>query len=58
MVRVNCILGFKVLLGCFTLSLIFCEMCFVMNCQRGRLLGAKTLGTNVLELHFVFVGKP
>ena len=28
-------------------------MCFVTDCQRGRLLGSKTLGTNVLELQFV-----
>ena len=28
-------------------------MCFVTDCLRGRLLGSKTLGTNVLELQFV-----
>ena len=28
-------------------------MCFVTDCQRGRLLGSKKLGTNVLELQFV-----
>ena len=28
-------------------------MCFVTDCQKGGLLGSKTLGTNVLELHFV-----
>ena len=28
-------------------------MCFVTDCQKGRLLGSKTLGTNVLELHFI-----
>ena len=27
--------------------------CFVTDCQRGRLLGSKTLGTNVLELQFI-----
>ena len=29
-------------------------MCFVTDCQRGRLLGSKKLGINVLELQFVF----
>ena len=28
-------------------------MCFVTDCQRGRLLGSMTLGTNVLKLQFV-----
>ena len=28
-------------------------MCFVMNFQKGRLLGSMILGTNVLELQFV-----
>ena len=26
-----------------------------MDCQRGSLLGSKTLGLNVLELHFVML---
>ena len=30
-------------------------MCFVMDCQRGSLLGCKTLGLNVLELHYVML---
>ena len=29
-----------------------------MDCQRGRLLDSKTLGTNILELQFVYVSKP
>ena len=32
-------------------------MCSVTNCQRRRLLGSKTLGTNVLELQFVLCWK-
>ena len=44
-------------MGCFTLSILIFVMCFVMDCQRGKLLGSKTLGTNVLELYFVYVGK-
>ena len=28
-------------------------MCFVTDCQMGRLLGSNTLETNVLELQFV-----
>ena len=32
-------------------------MYFVMGCQRGRLLGSKILGTNVLELQFVLCWK-
>ena len=35
-----------------TLSILF-SLCFVSDCQRGSLLGSKTLGLNVLELHFV-----
>ena len=42
----------------FTLSILFRVMCFVTDCQRGRLLGSTTLGTKVLELQFVYVGKP
>ena len=30
-------------------------MCFVMDCQRGSLLGSKELGTNVLELQCVML---
>ena len=41
-----------------TLSILFRVMCFVTDCQRGTLLGSKTLGINVLELYFVYVGKP
>ena len=43
-------------MGCFyvTLSTVF-SLCFVMDCQRGSLLGSKELGTNVLELHFVML---
>ena len=37
-----------------TLSILF-SLCFVMDCQRGSLLGSKELGTNVLELHFVML---
>ena len=37
----------------FALSILCCVMCFVTDCQRGSLLGSKTLGTNVLELQFV-----
>ena len=28
-------------------------MCYVTDCQKGSLLGSKTLRTNVLELQFV-----
>ena len=35
-----------------TLSILF-SLCFVTDCQRGSLLGSKTLGLNVLELQFV-----
>ena len=43
-------------MGCFyvTLSILF-SLCFVMDCQRGSLLGSKELGTNVLELHIVML---
>ena len=37
-----------------TLSTLF-SLYFVMDCQRGSLLGSKELGTNVLELHFVML---
>ena len=37
-----------------TLSTLF-SLCFVMDCQRGSLLGSEELGTNVLELHFVML---
>ena len=48
------VLGNIFVMGCFyvTLSTLF-SLCFVMDCQRGNLLGSKELGTNVLELHFV-----
>ena len=46
-------------MGCFvTLSFFYFDMCFVTNYQRGSLLGSKKLGTNVLELQYVYVGKP
>ena len=43
-------------MGCFyvTLSILF-SLCFVTDCQRGSLLGSKTLGLNVLELQFVML---
>ena len=43
-------------MGCFyvTLSILF-GLCFVTDCQRGSLLGSKTLGLNVLELQFVML---
>ena len=49
-------LGNIFVMGCFyvTLSTLF-SLCFVMDCQRGSLLGSKELGTNVLELHFVML---
>ena len=49
-------LGYIFVIGCFyvTLSTLF-SLCFVMDCQRGSLLGSKELGTNVLELHFVML---
>ena len=31
-------------------------ICFVTDCQRGGLLGSKTLGTNVLELQSKTLG--
>ena len=37
-----------------TLSILF-SLCFVTDCQRGSLLGSKTLGLNVLELQFVML---
>ena len=33
-------------------------MCFVTDCQKESLLDSKKLGTNVLELQYVYVGKP
>ena len=33
----------------------FLSLCFIMDCQRGCLLGSKTLGLNVLELQFVML---
>ena len=39
-------LGFSLYMG------IMLYVCFVIDCQRGSLLGSKELGTNVLELHF------
>ena len=49
-------LGNIFVMGCFnvTLSTLF-SLCFVTNCQRGSLLGFKTLGLNVLELQFVML---
>ena len=43
-------------MGCFnvTLSTLF-SLCFVMDCQRGSLLGSKELGTNLLELRIVML---
>ena len=40
-------------MGCFYFEHFVFVMCFVTDCQRGSLLGSKTLGTNVLELQFV-----
>ena len=31
---------------------IFYELCFVTDCQRGRLLGSKTLGTKCIRTSF------
>ena len=46
-------------MGYFVTLSIFCfGMRFVTDCQRGSLLGFKKLGTNVLELQYVYVGKP
>ena len=43
-------------MGCFCKLLAFClSFCFVMDCQRGGLLGSKTLGLNLLELQFVML---
>ena len=36
----------------FTLSILFLIMCFVTDCQRGRLLGSKTLGTKYIRTSF------
>ena len=49
-------LGNIFVMGCcyVTLSTLF-SLCFVMDCQRGSLLGSKELGTNVLELHIVML---
>ena len=49
-------LGSSFVMGCFyvTLSILF-SLCFVTDCQRGSLLGSKTLGLNVLELQFVML---
>ena len=33
-------------------------MCFVMDCQRGSLLGSKDLGTNIFRTLMCNVGKP
>ena len=42
----------------FTLSFLFRVMCFVTDCQKGEIVRFyKILGTNVLELHFVYVDK-
>ena len=36
----------------FTLSILFLVMCFVMDCQRGSLLGSKILGTKCIRTLF------
>ena len=36
------------------MSILFI-LCFVMDCQKGSLLGSKTLGLNILELYFVML---
>ena len=42
--------------GCFFVTLsTLSSLCFVMDCQKGSLLGSKTLGLNILELHFVML---
>ena len=43
------VLGNIFVMGCFfaTLSILF-NLCFVTDCQKGSLLGSKTLGSNVL----------
>ena len=50
------VLGNIFVMGCFyvILSTLF-SLCFVIDCQRGSLLGSKELGTNVLELHIVIL---
>ena len=50
------VLGNSFVMGCFyvTLSILF-SLCFVTDCQRGSLLGSKTLGLNVLEVYFVML---
>ena len=49
-------LGYVFVMGCFyvTLSTLF-SLCFVMDCQKGSLLGSKELATNVLELQIVML---
>ena len=44
-------------MGCFFVNFEhFClSLCFDTDCQRGSLLGSKTLGLNVLELQFVML---
>ena len=43
-------------MGCFyiTLSILF-SFCFITNCQKGSLLGSKTIDLNVLEHQFVML---
>ena len=48
-----CLRHFKFEWAVFNFEHFTFVMCFVMDCQRGSLLGSNTLGTNVLELQFV-----
>ena len=43
-------------MGCFFVTLsTLSSLSFVTDCQMGSLLGSKTLGLNILELHFVML---
>ena len=49
-------LGYIFVMGYFYVTLsILLSLCFIIDCQRGSLLGSKELGTNVLKLHFVML---
>ena len=47
-------MGNVIVMGCFVNFEYICfGVYFVTDCERGSLLGSKTLETNVLELQFV-----
>ena len=53
------LVGHFIVMGCFCNFEHFCfSMCFVMDCQRGSLLGSKDLGSQCIRTSMCNVGKP